>query len=214
MEQPLTLHWQSSTRDYSAMLMPDLFGDWVLITTSGSRFGGGGRIWRKAVASHEAGMRALNTLRHRHRRLGRDFRGTSYHELTGLDPAAAETRAAMAVSLTRLFELWALDIAEAADLLGIEGRRLERYLDGSPFPYDTNLLARAGHLLAINKALRLRLGGNAEAKRMWLRAPCTRLGGVAPLAAMRKSESGLAALRMHLEHACDEARACTDTGRR
>jgi hypothetical protein len=192
MEQPMTLHWHSPTRDYSAMLTADLFGGWMLITTSGSRQGGTGSLRRKALSSYDEGLKALRALRHRHRREGREVCGTSFFELPRYDSAAPESRAALVAALTRVFELWGLSEAEAAALLGIEAGRLARYLEGTPLPADASWFVRAGHVLAINKALRLRLGTRAGAVQAWLRSPCAQTGDLAPLAAMSAGEIGRA----------------------
>ncbi len=206
----MTLHWHSPTRDYSAMLMADLFGGWMLVTTSGSRQGGTGTLRRKPLANYDEGLKALRALRHRHRREGREVCGTSFFELPCYDRTAPESRTALVSALTRVFEQWALSDAEAAALLGIDPGRLARYLDGAPLPADASLILRAGHVLAINKALRLRLGGRPRAMQAWLRGPCASVGGRMPLAVMCGSEAALSGLRAALEHACDEARACAD----
>ncbi len=206
----MTLHWHTATHDYSAMLTPDLFGDWVLITTSGARGGGAGRVHSKQVASYGNGMQALQALRQRYRRQGRQLCAATFSEISRFD--GPEAREAWASALRRVFENWALTVEEQAGLLGIGERALRRYLDGAPLENDASLLARAGHVLAINKALRLRLGRNAEAMRAWLNRPCQHLGQHSPLQVMHGSAAGLARLRAALEHAMDCSRGCVRLG--
>ena len=62
MEQPLTLHWQSAKRYYTAMLTPDLFGGWVLVTDTGDRDRRDGRVQRKPVPDYTQGRDALKQL--------------------------------------------------------------------------------------------------------------------------------------------------------
>lgn len=204
----MTLHWHAPNRDYTAILAPDLFGDWMLITTSGSREGGAGRVRRAPVASHAEGVDALRRLRHRLRRAGYDLCGSAFTELPSLDPKDAEARAARTEALGRIFDLWDVDLPERAALLGVDARHMAPYLEGRPLPDDPRLLARSGHLLAIQKVLRLSYGRDVETLRAWLRRPCGRLGENSPLDVMRRSDADLAWLRQHLEREADMARAC------
>lgn len=206
----MTLHWHTETHDYSALLTPDLFGEWTLITTSGSRLGGSGRMHRKHVESYGKGMQALRALRQRYRRQGRQLCAAAFSEIHRFD--GPEARDAWADALGRVSLNWALTRAEQARLLGIDERTLNRYLGRAALPDDAAFIARVGHVLAIHKALRLRLGQDVEAVRAWLRRPSTSLDQRIPLDVMCRSDSALAGLRAALEHAMDTARCCRRSG--
>lgn len=208
MNEPLTLHWEASGHSHSAMLMPDLFGGWVLVTTSGERERRGGRMHRKVLASYEEGMQALHELRHRRRREGYALSAASFTPFDGLDARDPSLRAAETDALLRLFSDWALTSTEQADLLGLGAKELGRLQDGQALGEAPELQARAHHLLAINKALRLRFGDDAELKRTWLRGVCSALQDRSPLTVMRESLAALAQLRLRISEQADEARGC------
>lgn len=208
MKQPLSLRWQSSSRYHTAMLTPDLFGDWVLVTTSGSRVGGSGRMRQQPLRDYAQGLEALRRLRHRRRLEGYVCREAAFRDLDHLDVHDAEVRAANTLALLRVFRAWDVDEAEQAALLGLDLRALGRLLDGCALDDEPGVLARSRHLLAINKVLRLRFGQDADALRAWLRRPCPSLHGQAPLSAMLASLASLAHLREQLSHASDRTRSC------
>lgn len=208
MEQPLTLRWQSAEHYYTAMLTPDLFGGWMLVTDSGSRTGRSGRVQRKPLPSYAKGLDAIQQLRHRRRREGYELCGGSFAGFERFDPHDPDLRGAETNALLRLFEVWGLGVAEQAALLGVDAKTLAGYLDGRPLADDPALLARANHLLAIHKVLRLRYANDREIIRAWLRQPCPRLGEHFPLYAMLDGPDGLAALRRRLEQEADAFRGC------
>lgn len=209
MEQPLTYRWQNAEHYYTAMLTPDLFGGWTLVTASGARAGKSGRVSQKPLPSYEKGLDALRQLRQRRRREGYQLCGTGFAEFQRLDPRSTDLRSAESQALLRLFESWQVTREEQCALLGIEARALDGYLDGRPLADDTVLLGRVAHLLAINKRLRLRYGSRPDFAREWIRLPNVRLEGQRPLDVMMASREGLAALRRQLEAHAIEARACT-----
>lgn len=208
MKQPMSLRWQSSSRYHTAMLTPDLFGGWVLVTTSGSRVGKGGRMRQLPLRDYAQGLEALRHLRHRRRLEGYVCREAGFSSLDHLDAHAADVRAAGALALLRVFRAWDVDEAEQAALLGLDAKGLGRLLDGCALADEPELLTRTRHLLAINKVLRLRFGHDADALRAWLRWPCPNLNGQAPLAAMLTSLASMARLRGQLSQASDRARGC------
>ncbi|MBI5331611.1 MAG: DUF2384 domain-containing protein [Betaproteobacteria bacterium] len=208
MNEPLTLHWESTGHYRSAMLMPDLFGGWVLVTTTGERDRRASRVRQQIMDSYEDGVAALNRLRHRRRREGYALRAASFTALEGFDTHAESVRAAETYALLRLFTAWDLGVEEQAALLDLDPRALDRLQDGQALRDDATLLARATHLLAINKALRLRFGADAKLKCDWLRRPCPSLQGQTPLAAMQESFQALAGLRERLGVEADQARGC------
>lgn len=208
MEQPITLRWKSEERYCSAMLTPDLFGGWVLVTSSGAREGRGGRVHQKPVENYETGLENLRQLRHRRRHEGYDLCDGGFAEFERFDPHGRDLRAAESNALQRVFEVWQLSPAEEAALLGIDVRTLNGYLDGRPLADNPALLARVGHLLAIHKVLRLRYGERPDFIREWLRLPNVRLDGNRPLAMMLAGPDGLAEMRRHLDVETGKLRTC------
>lgn len=195
MEQPLTIRWQSDANYFTAMLTPDLFGGWVVVTSSGARDGRVGRVRQKPVDSYEVGLDLIRKLRGRRRREGYNLSGCGFTEFERFDPRSVEMRSAETNALLRLFQEWHLDTATQAALLGVRDKALAGYLDGRPLDDDPALLARARDLLAIHKILRPRFDRRDEAIRAWLRAPADWLDGQTPLAAMLAPDGGLSRLR-------------------
>jgi hypothetical protein len=208
MEQPLSFRWQNADNYYTAMLTPDLFGGWTLVTASGGRAGKAGRVSQKPLDNYEKGLDAIHQLRHRRRREGYELCGAGFAEFQRFDPRSVDLRSAETQALLRLFGAWRLSREEQAALLGIEARVLDGYLDGRPLADDAVLLGRVAHLMAINKALRLRYGEQPDFPGEWLRLPNTRLDGNRPLDLMLESREGLAALRRHLDEQVSQLRSC------
>jgi hypothetical protein len=205
MEQPLTYRWQNAENYYTAMLTPDLFGGWTLVTSSGAREGKAGRVSQKALPSYDKGVDALRQLRHR-RREGYELCGTGFAEFQRFDPRSTDLRSAETQALLRLFDAWQLTAEEQAALLNVDARLLEGYLDGRPLAEDTVLLSRVANLLAINKVLRLRYRDQADFLQAWVRLPNVKLGCRCPLDLMLESREGLAALRRHLDREAGQLR--------
>lgn len=191
------------------MLTPDLFGGWMLVTSSGSRDGHGNRVHQKTVESYEKGLDNLRQLRHRRRNEGYDLCGTAFAEFEQFDPRGRDMRAAESNALLRVLDAWRVTPEEEAALLDIDLRTLNGYLDGRPLADDPALLARVGHLLAIHKALRLRYGERPEFMREWLRLPNVKLGGRQPLEVMLTGLGGPAELRRHLDLESGRLGTCT-----
>jgi hypothetical protein len=208
MEQPLSLRWQNADNYYTAMLTPDLFGGWTLVTSSGARAGKAGRVSQKPLDNYEKGLDAMRQLRHRRRREGYELCGAGFAEFQRFDPHGVELRGAETQALLRLFAAWRLGREEQSALLGVEARVLDGYLDGRPLADDEVLLGRVGHLMAIHKTLRLRYGEQPDFPAEWLRLPNARLGGKRPLDLMLESREGLAALRRHLDGQASQWRRC------
>jgi hypothetical protein len=208
MEQPLTFRWQNADNYYTAMLTPDLFGGWTLVTASGPRVGKAGRVNEKPVPSYEQGLDAIRQLRHRRRREGYELCGAAFAEIRPLDPHGVELRTAETHAVLRLFHAWQLTREEQAGLLGVDAHGLDGYLDGRPLADDAVLLSRVSHLLAINKVLRLRYGEQPDFLAEWVRLPNVKLGGDRPLDLMLASREGLASLRRHLDEEAGKFRVC------
>ena len=128
------------------------------------------------------------------------------HIETPAAPAAngEEERAALARMTMRLFEHWALSLADQATLLGLSpGTRstLARYRRGAaPLPNTPDLLDRVGHLLGIHKSLRLLFPHNRDLVYRWVNAPNRRFDGKTPLEVMREHGFlGIVAVRRYLD---------------
>lgn len=213
MEQPLTYRWQNAENYYTAMLTPDLFGGWTLVTSSGNRMGKSGRVHEKPLSSYEKGLDAIRQLRHRRRREGYELCGAGFAEFSRFDPRSVDLRSAETQALLRLFDAWDVSREEQGGLLAIEARTLDGYLDGRPLADDAVLLGRVANLLAINKVLRLRYGEQPDFLREWLRLPNPKLDGQRPLDLMMRSREGLLALRRHLDQEAGKFRVCKKAAR-
>lgn len=199
MEQPLTLHWQSAEGYYTALLTPDLFGGWVLITASGQRGGRAGRVQHKPIASHAQGVEAIQELRQKRRHEGYTLCSMGFIELADFNPHSPGNRAAETDALMRVMTEWGLDGEARAQLLDVSPSLIEDFLDGKPMPDEPELLSRAGHLLAIYKALRQLHAGAPGLAHAWVRQPNPRFDRTPPLEIMRASLDGLLLIRRYLE---------------
>ena len=75
-----------------------------------------------------------------------------------VDPRTRDSRERLARMLVELLDHWKLSSADQAALLGLSPQSrstLARYRRGEPLADSADLLARAGHLLGIHKALRI-----------------------------------------------------------
>ena len=124
-----------------------------------------------------------------------------------LSPAVAdlrkrESRADLARMVVRLLDLWNLGAADQAQLLGLSAQSrstLARYRRGEPFADNADLLARAGHLLGIHKALRILFPHDRDLAYHWVSAPNRRFGERRPLEIMKQGFEGLLAVRRYLD---------------
>src|SRR5436189_5604970 len=118
------------------------------------------------------------------------------------DPRARESRARLAKMLVQLLDHWQLGAADQALLLGLSGQSrstLARYRRGEPLADSADLLARAGHLLGIHKALRILFPQDRDLAYRWVAAPNRRFGERAPLEIMKQGFEGLLAVRRYLD---------------
>jgi hypothetical protein len=110
-----------------------------------------------------------------------------------------ERLARMTVSL---FDHWQLSAPDQASLLGLSPdsrATVARYRKGEPFADNTDLLARAGHLLGIHKALRIMFPHNRDLAYRWVTTPNRRFGGRMPLETMKRGYEGILAVRRYLD---------------
>ena len=113
------------------------------------------------------------------------------------------SRERLARMVVQLLERWQLSAADQATLLGLSANSrstVARYRRGEPLADSPDLLARAGHLLGIHKALRILFPHDLELAYRWVSAPNRRFGGEAPLALMRRhGYEGILAVRRYLD---------------
>lgn len=114
-----------------------------------------------------------------------------------------ESRERLARMLMQLFDHWAIPAADQAILLGVSPQSrstLARYRRGEPLADNADLLARAGHLLGIHKALRILFPQDRDLAYRWISAPNRRFGGAAPLEIMKRhGYEGILAVRRYLD---------------
>jgi hypothetical protein len=91
----------------------------------------------------------------------------------------AETRRALAVAVLALFASWQLHEVNQAALLGM--RDISGLRSGDPLPVETAVLERAGHLLAIGRALGKAYPKRHSQRTHWVSSPHKKLFGATPL---------------------------------
>jgi len=113
------------------------------------------------------------------------------------------SRERLARMVVQLLEHWRLSAVDQARLLGLSANSrstVARYRRGEPLADSPDLLARAGHLLGIHKALRILFPHDLDLVYRWVSAPNRRFGGEAPLAVMRRhGYEGILAVRRYLD---------------
>jgi hypothetical protein len=113
------------------------------------------------------------------------------------------SRERLARMVAELLERWKLSAVEQAVLLGLSANSrstLARYRRGEPLADSPDLLARAGHLLGIHKALRIVFPHDLELAYRWVGTPNRRFGGEPPLALMKRhGYEGILAVRRYLD---------------
>jgi transcriptional regulator with XRE-family HTH domain len=125
------------------------------------------------------------------------------------DPQAAapdlktrESRTQLARMIVQLLDHWQLNATDQSLLLGLSSQSrstLARYRRGEPLADSADLLARAGHLLGIHKALRILFPQDRDLAYRWVSAPNRRFGERAPLEIMKQGFEGLLAVRRYLD---------------
>ena len=111
-------------------------------------------------------------------------------------------RGKLARMLVKLFDHWALPGPDQASLLGLSPdsrATIARYRRGEPLADNADLLARAGHLLGIHKALRIIFPQDVDLAYRWVSAPNRRFGGQPPIDTMKQGFEGLLAVRRYLD---------------
>ena len=112
------------------------------------------------------------------------------------------SRERLARMVVELLDRWRLSAVDQAILLGLSGNSrstVARYRRGEPLADSPDLLARAGHLLGIHKALRIIFPHDLDLAYRWVSAPNRRFG-TTPLEVMKRhGYEGLLAVRRYLD---------------
>lgn len=120
-----------------------------------------------------------------------------------VDLRTRTNRERLARLVVALLDHWQLRLPDQAALLGLSARSrstIARYRKGEPFADSADLIARAGHLLGIHKALRILFPHDRGLAYRWVSAPNRRFGGAAPLDIMKKhGYEGILAVRRYLD---------------
>ena len=120
-----------------------------------------------------------------------------------VDLRTRTNRERLAKLVVALLDHWQLRLPDQAALLGLSARSrstIARYRKGEPFADSADLIARAGHLLGIHKALRILFPHDRGLAYRWVSAPNRRFGGAAPLDIMKKhGYEGILAVRRYLD---------------
>ena len=119
-----------------------------------------------------------------------------------VDLHARESRERLAHMVVSLLDHWNLAPNDQAVLLGLSTQSrstIARYRRGEPLADSADLLARAGHLLGIHKALRILFPHDRDLAYRWVSAPNRRFGERAPLELMKQGFEGLLAVRRYLD---------------
>src|SRR5688572_31773261 len=119
-----------------------------------------------------------------------------------VDLHARASRERLAKMVVSLLEHWNLAPSDQAVLLGLSPlsrSTIARYRRGEPLADSSDLLARAGHLLGIHKALRILFPHDRDLAYRWVGTPNRRFGERTPLEIMKQGYEGLLAVRRYLD---------------
>jgi transcriptional regulator with XRE-family HTH domain len=119
-----------------------------------------------------------------------------------VDLRERKSREKLAKLVASLLEHWQLSPADQAALLGLSAQSrstVARYRRGEPLGDSADLIARAGHLLGIHKALRILFPQDRDLAYRWVATPNRRFDGRAPLEIMKRGFEGLLAVRRYLD---------------
>ena len=118
------------------------------------------------------------------------------------DLHARSSRERLARMVVALLDHWNLSPNDQAVLLGLSTQSrstIARYRRGEPLADSADLLARAGHLLGIHKALRILFPHNRDLAYRWV-STANRRFGATPLDVMKRhGYEGILAVRRYLD---------------
>lgn len=113
-----------------------------------------------------------------------------------------DNRKRLARMVVRLFEHWQMSAPDQASLLGLSPdsrATVARYRRGDPLADNSDLLARAGHLLGIHKTLRIMFPHDRDLAYRWVSTPNRRFSDRKPLETMKQGYEGILAVRRFLD---------------
>lgn len=125
-----------------------------------------------------------------------------FDQVRALDLHQRKNRERLARMVVRLFDHWQLSAPDQASLLGLSPASratVARYRNGEPLADNTDLLARAGHLLGIHKALRILFPHDRDLAYRWVSTPNRRFGDRTPLETLKQGYEGILAVRRYLD---------------
>jgi hypothetical protein len=127
---------------------------------------------------------------------------TVFNSAPDVDLHARASRERLAKMVVSLLDHWKLSSVDEAALLGLSAQSrstIARYRRGEPLADNADLLARAGHLLGIHKALRIIFPHDRDLVYRWVGAPNARFGAT-PLEIMKRhGYEGILAVRRYLD---------------
>jgi len=120
-----------------------------------------------------------------------------------VDLRARDSRERLARMVMALLDHWKLAPNDQALLLGLSAQSrssIARYRRGEPLADSADLLARAGHLLGIHKALRILFPHDRDLAYRWVTTPNRRFADATPLDVMKRhGYEGMLAVRRYLD---------------
>ena len=125
-----------------------------------------------------------------------------FDQVRAIDLHQRQNRERLARMVVKLFDHWQLSAPDQASLLGLSPASratVARYRNGEPLADNTDLLARAGHLLGIHKALRILFPHDRDLAYRWVSTPNHRFGDRKPLETLKQGYEGILAVRRYLD---------------
>ena len=125
-----------------------------------------------------------------------------FDQVRATDLHQRQNRERLARMVVQLFDHWQLSAPDQASLLGLSPASratVARYRNGEPLADNTDLLARAGHLLGIHKALRILFPHDRDLAYRWVSTPNRRFGDRKPLETLKQGYEGILAVRRYLD---------------
>jgi len=126
----------------------------------------------------------------------------AFDQALDTDLHARDSRERLARMVVSLLDHWNLAPNDQAVLLGLSTQSrstIARYRRGEPLADSADLLARAGHLLGIHKALRILFPQDRDLVYRWVTTPNRRFGAT-PLDIMKRhGYEGILAVRRFLD---------------
>ena len=120
-----------------------------------------------------------------------------------VDLRTRDSRERLARMVVALLDHWKLPPNDQALLLGLSAHSrssIARYRRGEPLADSADLLARAGHLLGIHKALRILFPHDRGLAYRWVTTPNRRFADATPLDVMKRNGyEGMLAVRRYLD---------------